>query len=211
MNDSDAKKLFVLQTAATFFRQRGIQIVTMDDVAKKCGISKKTLYTLFSSKHELVSEILKRDSEIFNQNIKIVKNAAPNAIIEYFSFFQYLKDYKIGVSPAFLYDLKRMISNHPIITNYYDVEKFILENFYRGRKENLYERKTEVKKQTKTISKVLKLILCNGEKINPSGNDDIEVIAQLFCHSIISKRGNDFLKSRICMQNDVCPKIFPYH
>ena len=42
----------ILQGSLELFRDRGIQF-TMDDLSKRLGISKKTIYTVFRSKEEL--------------------------------------------------------------------------------------------------------------------------------------------------------------
>ena len=46
----------ILQTAAEMFLNYGFKSVTMDDIAEKMSISKKTIYTHFSNKTKLVEE-----------------------------------------------------------------------------------------------------------------------------------------------------------
>jgi len=48
----------ILSSAIDLFRQYGFKTITMDDVARKAGISKKTLYQHFANKQELVSETI---------------------------------------------------------------------------------------------------------------------------------------------------------
>ena len=43
------KKEHILQVAKAYFCKIGIHAVSMDDIAQECGISKKTLYTLFGN------------------------------------------------------------------------------------------------------------------------------------------------------------------
>ena len=44
----------VLKKSLELFIQNGFKTVTMDDIAKELGISKKTIYQHFSAKDELV-------------------------------------------------------------------------------------------------------------------------------------------------------------
>src|SRR5215210_3105837 len=44
----------ILTVAVDTFRQYGFKTITMDDIARKAGISKKTLYQHFSSKPDVV-------------------------------------------------------------------------------------------------------------------------------------------------------------
>ncbi len=46
----------ILAAAMDLFRQYGFKTITMDDIARKAGISKKTLYQHFANKNEVVSE-----------------------------------------------------------------------------------------------------------------------------------------------------------
>lgn len=47
-----------LQRAADLFFRYGIKSVTMDDVARELGISKKTLYQFVANKHDLVLKVV---------------------------------------------------------------------------------------------------------------------------------------------------------
>jgi TetR/AcrR family transcriptional regulator, cholesterol catabolism regulator len=46
----------ILSASTELFRQYGFKAVTMDDIARRAGISKKTLYQHFANKHEVVNE-----------------------------------------------------------------------------------------------------------------------------------------------------------
>ncbi len=46
----------ILSASADLFRQYGFKAITMDDIARRAGISKKTLYQHFANKQEVVSE-----------------------------------------------------------------------------------------------------------------------------------------------------------
>ena len=46
----------ILNASVELFRQYGFKTITMDDVARRAGISKKTLYQHFANKNEVVAE-----------------------------------------------------------------------------------------------------------------------------------------------------------
>lgn len=46
----------ILGASAELFRQYGFKTITMDDIARRAGISKKTLYQHFANKQEVVNE-----------------------------------------------------------------------------------------------------------------------------------------------------------
>jgi AcrR family transcriptional regulator len=50
----------IIQGGEELFLQAGIKSVTMDDIAKHLGMSKKTIYHFFSDKNELVIALVKK-------------------------------------------------------------------------------------------------------------------------------------------------------
>lgn len=52
------EKIIFLRKAANLFIENGAKTLTMDDVAKDFGISKKTLYQKYKNKEELLEEVL---------------------------------------------------------------------------------------------------------------------------------------------------------
>ena len=47
----------IINTAESMFFRFGIRSVTMDDIAKELGISKKTIYHYFTDKDDLVEKV----------------------------------------------------------------------------------------------------------------------------------------------------------
>lgn len=56
MDDTDAKKK-ILEAVIDLFNEKGLKF-TMSDVAKKVGMSKKTLYVFFQSKEDLMFQMV---------------------------------------------------------------------------------------------------------------------------------------------------------
>lgn len=51
----------IIELASRLFAQQGIRSVTMDEIATKFGISKRTLYEVFSDKETLLIECIRHD------------------------------------------------------------------------------------------------------------------------------------------------------
>lgn len=54
----DQKKNLIDETALSIFLQQGFSKTTMDEIAEKAGISKKTLYQYYPSKDEMIVSII---------------------------------------------------------------------------------------------------------------------------------------------------------
>lgn len=58
--DYDDKRRHILKIAAEVFARQGIARASMNEVARACGISKATIYHYYSSKDDIVFDILDR-------------------------------------------------------------------------------------------------------------------------------------------------------
>lgn len=75
----DEKTIF-LSKAADLFIENGAKTVTMDEIAKAFGISKKTLYQKYKNKEELLEEVLKHKLEDVIERLQYLDDNIENAI-----------------------------------------------------------------------------------------------------------------------------------
>ena len=138
----DLKK-YIIEESDKLFCQYGFKSVTMDDIAKHLGMSKKTIYQNFADKNELV-DILIAD-KLGNQSCKMndcAKNAK-NAIHEIFLTIADIKELMGALNPNLFYDLQKY---HPkawlkfrnfkeknlLITIHNNLKRGIEEGLYRS-------------------------------------------------------------------------------
>ncbi|MBT8295969.1 MAG: TetR/AcrR family transcriptional regulator [Gramella sp.] len=80
----------ILNTAAEMFLNYGFKSVTMDDIAEKLGISKKTIYANFSTKSKLVQATSHHIFEKINCGIEKIRKKKQNPIQENFEIKRYV-------------------------------------------------------------------------------------------------------------------------
>ena|SRR5438045_7864319 len=131
----------IKQKADELFRSYGIKSVTMDVIATRLGVSKKTIYHSFKDKDELVDEVI-ADLLTYNQVCCNKDRAkAKDAIHEVFLAMEMVQQMFQDMNPVILYDIER---NHPATFQKFlqHKNKFLLqvikENIERGKKEELY-------------------------------------------------------------------------
>ena len=146
-------KARIKQKADELFRGYGIKSVTMDEIASRLGVSKKTIYHSFTDKDELVDEVI-GDLLIYNQSCCNKDRAkAKDAIHEVFLAMEMVQQMFENMNPVILYDIER---NHPVTFQKFlqHKNKFLLqvikENIERGKKEELY--RTDI--NTEVIAKI---------------------------------------------------------
>ncbi len=125
----------------------GIRSVTMDDVARDMGISKKTLYKYFSNKAELVDKGVRLlMSKILESNQCLIKSTN-NAIDDLVDIMRSIESRVRSTHPAIQYQLKKY---YPSTHEYMETKKreMILEmtraNLKKGIAQGLYRNEINV-------------------------------------------------------------------
>jgi TetR/AcrR family transcriptional regulator, cholesterol catabolism regulator len=132
----------ILHKVRLLFMKYGIKSITMDDVAREIGISKKTLYQYVENKNDLLNKVLDMEMEESECSMEKVDNSDINAIEALFIVLKFLNMITKEYSPSAIYDLKKYYPDlyskmtflrrekiyNRVIKN---LNKGILEDFYR--------------------------------------------------------------------------------
>jgi TetR/AcrR family transcriptional regulator, cholesterol catabolism regulator len=97
----------IIEGAAHLFKIYGIRSVTMDSLATRLGISKRTIYEVFADKDELLMGVLQWMTEKQRALVNRVLEDSENAIHAIFRLLESTRDHFQDVSPVFLADLKK--------------------------------------------------------------------------------------------------------
>jgi len=104
----DEKKNRILKKAEEMFLSYGYSKVSMDDLATKLGMSKKTLYAYFRSKEELMNEVVvSYSNDILKINDKIFNDGSLNYEEKVIKIFANAATRLSAISPFFIEDLNR--------------------------------------------------------------------------------------------------------
>ena len=97
----------ILEKVSMLYRKYGIKSVTMDDVAKELGISKKTLYQYVSDKTDLVAKVVDHTRQCNFDSFGQQADNPRNAIEELIDVSQHVNSIMKDHSPSYIYDLKK--------------------------------------------------------------------------------------------------------
>lgn len=140
-------KEHIITQADSLFCQFGIKSITMDDIAKHLGISKKTIYLHFSDKNGLVVELMrmKMEHQICDMDHSFTNSI--DAVNEVFFAVTHMRQMLSKMNPVLFYDLQKY---HSEAWNYFVVfrEKklfgVINNNLKRGISEGLYRKEINI-------------------------------------------------------------------
>lgn len=165
----DEKLERILTECLRLFKKYGLKSISMDDIARELGKSKKTLYQFVSNKTELIEQML---------NLMVEKGnyASLREGLEKLNAIDFLLEVSRRVSaeikdmnPSNMFDLQKFYPElyHDFVSKKRDlIFKQIKENFERGISEGLYR------------------------------NDlDTELVARLYIKKLIDMHDPDFLSS----------------
>ncbi len=97
----------IIEEATEMFFKSGIKAITMDDIARELGISKRTLYEIFKDKDDLLKKCLKYMDEKFEREYELIVLESDNAISEVLGLLR-LGIYAIKtINPLFGSDMKK--------------------------------------------------------------------------------------------------------
>jgi AcrR family transcriptional regulator len=101
----------IMATATELFFRFGIKRITMDDIAREMGVSKKTLYLVFRDKDEMVDLLMEEQIRLNTTCMDEICNEAKDPIAEVMDSSAYMSQVFSKINPVFFYDMKRFYPN----------------------------------------------------------------------------------------------------
>ncbi|MFT5158137.1 MAG: AcrR family transcriptional regulator [Bacteroidia bacterium] len=89
------------------FMRFGIKSVSMDNISSELGMSKKTLYTYFKDKRELVNESVGYHFDCDQKQCGLMMSSTHNAIEQLLKLAQHLSQNYQEINPSTLFDLRK--------------------------------------------------------------------------------------------------------
>jgi TetR/AcrR family transcriptional regulator, cholesterol catabolism regulator len=133
--------LKILGASAELFSQYGFKTVTMDDIARRAGISKKTLYQHFANKEEVVNESVIWYKNNTTANCAAVLNDAENAVEAMVKMLAFFDEMHKRINPMAMFEMQRFFPQAYKTFRDMLVEKdvvMIRDNILQGIKEGVY-------------------------------------------------------------------------
>ncbi|MBU2555099.1 MAG: TetR/AcrR family transcriptional regulator [Bacteroidetes bacterium] len=138
---TETKRNEIVDQVKKLYLEFGIKSVTMDDVAHKLGISKKTLYEHFTDKKQLVWSVLECLTNTPNSVLTANMPKNMNALEELLHYYSLQLEMIQNHKPGFIYDLKKYYPRFFEHFNKLKRTRFITQvrnNLIKGKAEGLF-------------------------------------------------------------------------
>jgi len=141
ISDLSEQELKVVNAATGLFLSKGIRTVTLDNIAGKLGMSKKTIYAIFGTKAELVHSCVRLDLQKRMEEISVIQKQNYDAVEEMLQIGKKVSAYLRLFSVNILEELSKFYpQSWQSVERYKDevINKIILANLQKGKESGLY-------------------------------------------------------------------------
>ena len=131
----------ILAEAERLFWRYGVRSVTMEDIARQLGISKKTIYQHFNDKEQILYQVIEQKTGRNQWEMECVVTETANPVEAILGVLNFMQKKADQISPNLLIDIKRYYPQAFALFRQYKEEQImqsILENIQKGIDQGLY-------------------------------------------------------------------------
>jgi len=196
----DTKVKEIVIKAHEIFMKFGIRSVSMDDVCRDIGISKKTLYQYFSNKQELIASMIDHSFSEFESTVSEIQAKDMDAIDNLLELSKIINDHIKSSNPSVTFDLQKYypdIYKQSVERKHRFAFQYIQENLKKGIREGIYREEINIDLIATLYIQKLEDLHNPGfhaEKI--SFNDIFKVMFENHIRGISNKKGIKLFEKR---------------
>ncbi len=192
----------IVSQALDIYLKFGIKSITMDDMASRLGMSKKTLYKYVNDKDDLVRQALEYQASVEETDIEAICMLGYNAIEESWTISQYISKILKNISPSVHYDLEKyhkQTFSTIIKQRHIQIFDCLQNNFKKGIAEGFYRKELDIEIVIKLYLTKIPAIF-DGELFPPERFTFVKVNEEFFNYhirGIATPKGLDYLEQKI--------------
>lgn len=188
----------ILKTALELFFKYGIKRVTMDDIAKELGMSKKTIYQFYKEKDDLVNQLVVVEMQKQECVFKNIEEQAQDPIHEIILISNTMSKMMQHINPIFFLDLQKFYFNA-----FLEFQKFknecaytdLLRNIKAGKDSGVYRQDINEEFTAKYRLSQIDMLMFGDyfsfEKI--SFTKSHELLLDMFVYGICTEKGHKLI------------------
>jgi AcrR family transcriptional regulator len=193
---SQDQKCHIIKTAGELFFRLGIRSVSIDDICRELGMSKKTFYVYFASKDELIEQMLDANVAHMEQKMSTtIESSDFRGILRKFTQWIATEKEDVRKVPQLVYDLKKYypqqynaFQRHSFETQQHYIEQFI----ERGMESGLVRANINKEYTSHLFAKIYTDALRDFEQIESKGHNLPQfsrVATDILMRGILSEEG----------------------
>jgi len=185
----------------SLYSKYGIKSITMDDLCRELGISKKTLYQHVTDKQDLIRKVIDYEIELQRKGMEKMFLSEMNAIDELMHVNKQIHLSESIHSPTFYFDLKKY---YPVIyTEWVEYKRsrlyeMIMRNLKKGVAEGLFRQDMDARVISKLHMARVEMLHASGiiEENELSTGRFIDEIFKYHIHGICNDKGLKYFRQQ---------------
>lgn len=143
MNNRNSTGCRIIEAAAELFRRYGLKSVTMDDITRHLGMSKKTIYQHFDDKNQIIRAFADDEMHKQQDTLRDFEKIAKDPVEEMVLMMQHMGKTFSRFNPILFYDMQK---HYPQAWQQFRQFKYecalgsIINNIERGKEAGLYRK-----------------------------------------------------------------------
>ena len=199
MTQDKRKELELIASVAQLFMRLGIKSLTMDEIARQLGVSKKTLYKYASDKKELVSKAVQLAIDEEESLLSEMHEANGNAIDKIFAINTMISEKLQSIQPAVIFDMQKYYPEAWAIMEQHKsvfIHNQIKENLEEGIKQGLYRNNMNPELVTRIYVTLINSIFDSPlySLSNHSFKETHTEVARYHLRGITNKKGVEYMQ-----------------
>lgn len=190
----------IQKTALALFFKYGIKRVTMDDIAKELGMSKKTIYQFYKEKDDLVNQLCDNVLLLEEYQFNKMNQDAKDPIHEIMLISIKMRELMQHINPIFFLDLQKF---YPTAYKHFQTfkedcaYKNVLDNIKKGKEMGVYRSDIDVEFTARYRIAQIDMVMFGSyfsfEKI--SFTKTSELILDIFAYGICTVKGHKLINN----------------
>ena len=214
MPEIEEIKTRIVSGAMQLFMKYGIRSVTMDDIARHLGMSKKTIYQGFADKDQIVLEVTKLHQCMWEEKANHFADTSAHAIEELLRFSVVFRDQMKQMNPALMFDLfkyHREAWQDWLAYKVKVIKQKIVDTLNRGIREGFF--RSDLNVDVLATFRLEQIEMAFNDSIFPHNQYNLEEVQmQLFDHFIcgcLTRKGKDLYEEskRKLFEQELSPLI----
>ena len=185
----------ILKTAGELFFKFGIRSVSIDDICNELHISKKTFYTIFKQKDELVVELLDAMSQKKEKDYRAALGSTLNVLDLLMQSFKKLHNHSMEKHLAFGYDLEKFYPElwheRQMMLKEMDL-KYMAQMLLLGIEQGMYREDINIDATAVFLANLIPNVLKDLMQVSMNTAQRIDFVLDMIVRMICNEQGMEY-------------------
>ena len=190
----------ILKTSGELFFKFGIRSVSIDDICNELHISKKTFYTVFKQKDELIVELLDAMRQKKEKDYQQVLAPSVNVLDLLMQSFKTLRQHSMEKHLAFGFDLEKFYPElwheRQVMLKEMDL-KYMAQMLRTGIEQGMYREDLNIEATAVLLANLIPNVLKDLMQVSMNTAQRVDFVLDMIVRMICNEKGLEYYQNTI--------------